>query len=93
MMKKANLVCTVGGSNKYYQMEEIFSGGGQTSIRVIYGRVGTSGVVKVYPECLWYKIYNSKISKGYRDVTVSSEKFSLEEIFKNLDLLESRLKT
>lgn len=45
-------------------MEEL----GET-IRVRYGRVGSSEATASYPISKWNRLYNSKVRKGYKDVT------------------------
>jgi len=65
MAQVAHLVmCTSANNNKYYNMEE--KGG---EIHVEYGRVGVTSVSCVYPLSKWNSLYNSKIKKGYRDIT------------------------
>lgn len=51
-------------SNKYYNM--IPSGNIFTAK---YGRVGQRESTKTYPISKWYSVYNSKLRKGYTDIT------------------------
>lgn len=52
-------------SNKYYEM--IYEGGSNFTVK--YGRVESSETVIQKPYSQWNSIYNSKIKKGYKDVT------------------------
>jgi poly [ADP-ribose] polymerase len=38
-------------------------------IVVKYGRVGSSETIQTYPISKWNRLYNSKVKKGYKDVT------------------------
>lgn len=58
------LMITAENNNKYYLMEEK---GGQLHIE--YGRVESSSTKLTKPISEWDKIYNSKVKKGYKDVT------------------------
>lgn len=51
-------------SNKYYNMYPAGS-----TFRVEYGRVGSTKTTKTYPISKWSSTYNSKIRKGYKDIS------------------------
>ena len=51
-------------SNKFYNM---FPKG--NAFTVEYGRMGSSKTTKDYPIARWRSIYNSKVRKGYKDIT------------------------
>jgi len=87
MRDKVRLIYTDANSNKYYEMEESVTG----SIMVSYGRIGTKPQINYYTMNMWDKKYNEKINKGYKDVSTSIVKFSLEDVFANLDKLELKL--
>lgn len=53
-------------NNKYYRM---IPDGNRQTFTIIYGRVGTAGMKKSYPISDWDKILQSKLKKGYEDVT------------------------
>lgn len=53
-------------NNKYYRMVPDVNG---QTFTVIYGRVGAAGMRKSYPMSDWNKILQSKLKKGYEDVT------------------------
>lgn len=74
------LMVTDQNNNKFYNMEDIGNG----EMKVTYGRVGTDGTVKIYDITDWNKIYNSKIKKGYKDVTELRKKQASTE-YKPLD--------
>lgn len=64
-MKRCELIMvTENNNNKFYNMEEC---GGE--IKVVYGRVGAKGVEVTYPLYKWDSLRNSKIKKGYTDIT------------------------
>ena len=52
-------------NNKYYDMIDTEDG----NFKVEYGRIGTSGQVASFPISKWQSTYNSKVKKGYKDVT------------------------
>ena len=54
----------VQNSNKYYNM---FPAGNEFTVK--YGRMGNSPATASYPIHKWNSIYNSKIRKGYKDIT------------------------
>lgn len=83
MRNKIRLVCQDGHHNKYYEMEQITS----DKMQVSYGRIGASPQIAVYLIGKWNTKYNEKIKKGYIDVSKSITKFSLEDVFANLDKL------
>lgn len=58
------LMITTENNNKFYLMEEK---SGQLHIE--YGRVESSSTKLTKPMSEWDKIYNSKVKKGYKDVT------------------------
>lgn len=53
------------GNNKYYNMTD----NGDGTFTVAYGRVGRNEATQTYPVSRWSSIYNSKLRKGYKDVT------------------------
>ena len=60
-MKKCELIMvTSDNNNKFYNMEECGS-----SIKVVYGRVGSKGTEVTYPLSKWESLRNQKIKKGY----------------------------
>lgn len=64
-MKRCELIMvTENNNNKFYNMEECGS-----EIKVVYGRVGAKGVEVTYPLYKWDSLRNSKIKKGYTDIT------------------------
>lgn len=67
-MRVANLIYVDANgstqSNKYYNMVE-----DGATIKVEYGRVGSTKSVVDYPISKWNSIYNEKIKKGYTDIT------------------------
>lgn len=58
------LMVTENNNNKFYELTEI----GDRLI-ITYGRVGSTKSTRNVPIGQWNSIYNSKIKKGYRDVT------------------------
>lgn len=52
-------------NNKYYEMS--YTGGNNFTVK--YGRVESSETVIQKPYSQWHSIYNSKVKKGYQDVT------------------------
>ena len=58
------LMVTEANNNKYYKMTEIAD-----RIEVEFGRVGQGSQKTSYPSGRWNSLYNSKIKKGYTDVT------------------------
>lgn len=58
------IMVTASNNNKYYEMREV---NGQ--LEVTYGRVESTAVNKTYPMSRWNSLYNSKVKKGYKDVT------------------------
>lgn len=66
MSREAELVMVTGeNNNKYYKMKE--DGNGKFTVR--YGRVGGSESTYTYDMHLWDKKFNSKVKKGYKDIT------------------------
>lgn len=59
------LMVTTDNNNKFYNLHDNENG----TMTVTYGRVGTDGTVKNYDLSEWDKILNSKLKKGYKDVT------------------------
>lgn len=65
MGQVAKLIMVTGANNnKYYDMEEV-----NGTIQVKYGRVGVTEQHASYPISKWNSLYNSKVKKGYKDVT------------------------
>lgn len=67
-MKTARLICVTGNNNnKFYNMNMSSDG----SISIEYGRIGQEGRKVNYPSGSknWDTLLNSKIKKGYKDVT------------------------
>lgn len=63
-MKKFLIYVDPSNSNKYYNME--LNG---STISVEYGRVGSTKVTMSYPQSKWNSLLNSKLKKGYTDIT------------------------
>ena len=57
------------GHNKYYNMTPL----GDGTFKSEYGRVGAGSQVKIYPMSKWNSTYNSKIKKGYTDISNSMQ--------------------
>jgi len=87
MKDKVRLICQLNGSDKFYEMEQKIEG----TFDVFYGRIGAAPQTKTYHISDWQKKYNEKINKGYKDISESIVKFSLEDVFANLDKLELKL--
>lgn len=65
MTKQCNLIMVTGeNNNKFYNMNEE-----NGEIHVTYGRVGCKESVCTYPLSKWDSLKNSKIRKGYVEVT------------------------
>lgn len=65
MSRTAKLIMiTENNNNKFYNMVD-----NGTTISVEYGRVGATCQTASYSSHEWSKIYNSKVKKGYKDVT------------------------
>lgn len=65
MSKYAKLLfISTANNNKYYIMEQKGS-----DVHIEYGRVESSSTKLTKPMSEWDKIYNSKVKKGYKDVT------------------------
>ena len=65
MGKIAKLIMvTSANNNKYYDMKETGS-----TLKVKYGRIGSTEQHASYPMSKWNSLYKSKIKKGYKDVT------------------------
>ncbi|AAB94433.1 101L [Invertebrate iridescent virus Kaz2018] len=62
------IMVTQNNNNKYYEMK--YEGG--DTFTVIYGRVDQSSTVISKPFKEWDKIKNSKLKKGYKDVSSKS---------------------
>lgn len=71
-------------NNKYYDMIQ----DSETSFYVNYGRVGVNPQKKKYPMTSWYKTYNSKVKKGYIDITPNLKLKSKVTISQNPDVSE-----
>ncbi len=76
------MMVTDSNNNKFYDMEELSNG----TIKVTYGRVGTTGVEETSNKS-WYILYNSKIKKGYKDVT---ENYTVNTIVKENKYLDEK---
>jgi poly [ADP-ribose] polymerase 2/3/4 len=64
-MREVRLVqVTTDNNNKFYNMKEEGS-----QLVAEYGRIGVTCQKKIYPLGRWGRIYNSKLRKGYKDVT------------------------
>jgi len=59
------LMITENNNNKFYNMHDDENG----NFTVEYGRVGNTSQTQSYPISKWNSKYNSKIKKGYRDIT------------------------
>lgn len=59
------LMVTTDNNNKFYNLHDNDNG----TMTVTYGRFGSDGTVKNYDISEWDKILNSKLKKGYTDVT------------------------
>lgn len=77
-MKKFLIYVDPSNSNKYYNMELVGS-----TIKVEYGRVGVTTMTASYPSSKWNSLLNSKLKKGYEDVT--DLKTSVDVIIKESD--------
>lgn len=65
-MRKVELIMvTAENNNKFYRMEEL----GDGNFKAEYGRVGGHTSTRTYSMGQWNSKYNSKIKKGYTDVT------------------------
>ena len=64
------LMVTTDNNNKYYSMHDNNNG----TLTVSYGRVGGHETNKDYDISDWDKILNSKLKKGYKDVTSNTAK-------------------
>lgn len=68
-MKFAYLIMVDGSNgknnNKFYKMTELSDG----TFEVSYGRVDSTSTTVKYPIGKWNSKYNSKIKKGYKDIT------------------------
>src|SRR6187399_3271703 len=62
---KKLIMVTPDNNNKYYEM--IYNGG--SSFTAKYGRVEATETVIQKPYSDWHTVYNSKVKKGYKDVT------------------------
>ena len=77
MSKVANLIMvTNSNNNKFYNMCEK-----NNVIEVVYGRVGTPGKVINYPLYKWYELYNSKVRKGYTEITHLKKQDITQDIY------------
>ena len=74
------VMVTDQNNNKYYNMED----NGNGTFTVKYGRVGGRETEKTYAISDWNKVYNSKVKKGYKDVTELRKKQASKE-YKPLD--------
>ena len=59
------IMVTDANNNKFYRMHD----NGNGTFTVTWGRVGTDGSQTTYPISQWSSKYNSKIKKGYKDVS------------------------
>lgn len=76
MSKKCQLIMVTGqNNNKFYNMEEC----GDT-INVTYGRVGCKEMTASYPASKWQSLYNSKIKKGYTDITELKSELKINNV-------------
>jgi predicted DNA-binding WGR domain protein len=69
-MKSVYLENTNAHHNKYYEMNENKDG---ASFTATWGKIGSTcsnGRTQIYSMNEWYKIYNSKLNKGYKDTTI-----------------------
>jgi poly [ADP-ribose] polymerase len=73
-------------NNKYYEMQE----NKDKTFTASWGRVGQDSRKKTYSVNEWYKIYNSKITKGYTDIT---EKIIIQEKIELTDFLNNDVKS
>ena len=91
-MKKVKLMMVSSeNNNKYYNMSEL----GDGTFEVRYGRVGGHETVLNYKMYEWNSTYNSKLKKGYKDVTdlfkentdnsISFKSKSFESFYKHFD--------
>lgn len=65
-MKQINLIMvTENNNNKFYNMQENEDG----TFSAKWGRVGATKNTTIYPIEKWEKQYNSKIKKGYKDIS------------------------
>lgn len=62
---KKLIMVTPDNNNKYYEM--IYNGGSTFTAK--YGRVEATETVIQKPYSDWHSVYNSKVKKGYKDVT------------------------
>lgn len=67
MNRTAYLIFVSGAKNhnKFYRMEELPSG----KIKVTWGRVESAGQEKIYDDKSWHQLLQSKLNKGYQDIT------------------------
>ena len=59
------IMVTSDNNNKFYNMHDCGNG----SFEAHYGRIGAKGSIKIYPISKWQSTYNSKVNKGYEDVS------------------------
>ena len=59
------MMVTENNNNKFYKMVDNNDG----TFTVTWGRVGTEGSQTTYPISQWSSKYNSKVKKGYQDVS------------------------
>ena len=65
-MQYKHLVCVTGqNNNKYYDMREKPDG----TFDATYGRIGATATTINYPMSKWDSTLNSKLRKGYEDMT------------------------
>jgi poly [ADP-ribose] polymerase len=62
------IMVTNANNNKYYEMKGNASGPYE-NFTSTYGRVDKTGTSRTYGGGNWDKLYNSKLKKGYKDVT------------------------
>ena len=65
-MSIIKLICVTGeNNNKFYTMED----NGNGTFTATWGRVEKTSNITIYPISKWKSQYNSKIKKGYTDIT------------------------
>lgn len=64
------LMVTDNNNNKFYNMHD----NGNGTFTAHWGRFGTNGTITTYPIEKWDATYNSKLKKGYKDITGNTAK-------------------
>lgn len=86
MYKYAYLILVSGeNNNKYYKME--WRNELDSEFVVTYGRVDVTAQTDSYPVHKWNSVLNSKIRKGYKDVTPFKKVSAVQKSFKSLEYL------